>query len=364
VADLASLCRRVNAATPPDRDRAVDALRAVAIAGVVLGHWLVTAVVVDGVGQLRGDSPLRAMPALIPVSWLLQTLAVFFLVGGYVGARSHRARKGPYRAWLARRLTQLFRPVAAVLAIWGLAVAGLLVVGAPYETIRTLLTLVLSPLWFLLVFALLTAATPIVSRLGSWSPVLALAAVAGCDAARFALGAPAWLGWSNVAAGWLVPYGLGVAWALGGFPERRTAATLLVGGVLGTAALVLWCGYPASMVGIPGAPVSNLNPPTLAAVAFGSAQCGLAVLLYAPLRRAMRYPIGWAVVAVVNLSAMAVFLWHQTGLLVVTAVGLFLGRLPGLHTSPDSPGWLLARLGWLPVFTAVLIVLVRSFRRA
>ena len=361
--DVASLCRRVDAATPPDRDRAIDALRGVAIAGVVLGHWLVTAVVVDGAGQLRSDSPLRVMPASIPVSWLLQTLAVFFLVGGYVGARSHRAYEARYRAWLGRRLSQLFRPVAAVLGVWGLTVAALLVVGAPYETIRTLLTLVLSPLWFLLVFALLTAATPIVSRLGLWSAGLALAAVAGCDAARFTVGGPAWLGWTNVAAGWLVPYGLGVAWAVGGLPERRTAATLLVGGVLGTAALVLWCGYPASMVGIPGAPVSNLNPPTLAAVAFGLAQCGLAVLMYAPLRRAMRHPIGWAVVAVVNLSAMTVFLWHQTALLVVTAVGLFLGRLPGLHTSPDSPGWLLARLAWLPVCTAVLIVLVRSVRR-
>ena len=37
--------RRLDAATPPHRDRAVDALRALAIAGVIGGHWLVTALV-------------------------------------------------------------------------------------------------------------------------------------------------------------------------------------------------------------------------------------------------------------------------------------------------------------------------------
>ena len=52
-----------------------------------------------------------------------------------------------------------------------------------------------------------------------------------------------------------------------------------------------------------------------------------------------------------NLSAMTVFLWHQTALMAVTAVGLLAGEpLPGLHTVPDGFGWVLARLAWLPVF--------------
>ncbi|MFD5461073.1 acyltransferase, partial [Streptomyces olivaceus] len=67
---------RIDAATPGDRDRAVDALRAFAILGVVLGHWLVTALVADG-GSLHAASPLRDMPRLAPVSWAFQTLAVF-----------------------------------------------------------------------------------------------------------------------------------------------------------------------------------------------------------------------------------------------------------------------------------------------
>ena len=45
VAQVRQLARRIDAATPPQRDRAVDALRALAIAGVIGGHWLVTSLV-------------------------------------------------------------------------------------------------------------------------------------------------------------------------------------------------------------------------------------------------------------------------------------------------------------------------------
>ncbi|MCX4824662.1 acyltransferase [Streptomyces sp. NBC_01142] len=356
------LVRRIDAATPPERDRAVDALRGLAILGVVLGHWLVTALVTDGGGVLHGASPLQYMPWLAPVSWIFQTLAVFFLVGGHMGARSHaaaRARGTGYRPWLATRLSRLFLPVAAVLVLWTVAATGMLATGASLETVRTLLKLALSPLWFLLVFAVLTAATPLVAKL---HPLWPLAVVLHIDLFRFGLGGPAWLGWINVAAGWLVPYCLGAAWARGGLRGRATGWALLLGGAAATAALVLWAGYPASMVGVPGAEISNLNPPTLAAVAFGLAQCGGALLLLGPLRRVLQRPVAWAAVALVNLSAMTVFLWHQTALMAVTTTGLLAGALPGLHTTPDSAGWVLARLAWLPVFALALSVCWGAFR--
>ncbi|MGW3623838.1 acyltransferase family protein [Streptomyces sp. NPDC000880] len=359
---MVKLACRIDAATPPDRDRAVDALRALAILGVVLGHWSVTALVTDGGGVLHGASPLQHMPWLTPVSWIFQTLAVFFLVGGHVAARSHaaaRARGTGYRQWLAARLGRLFAPVAAVLVLWTVAAIGMLATGVGLQTVRTLVTLALSPLWFLLVFAALTAATPLVARL---HPLWPLAVVLHIDLFRFGLGGPAWLGWINVAAGWLVPYCLGAAWARGGLRGRATQWALLLGGAATTAALVLWAGYPASMVGVPGAEISNLNPPTLAAVAFGLAQCGAALLLLGPMRRVLQKPAAWAAVALVNLSAMTVFLWHQTALMAVTTTGLLAGALPGLHTAPDSPGWVLARLVWLPVFAAALSVCWGAFR--
>lgn len=359
-ARLRGAAARIEAATPPGRDRAVDALRALAICGVVLGHWLVTALVADG-GTLRAASPLDPMPWLAPVSWMFQTLAVFFMVGGHVATRSlasARARGGTYRAWLRSRLSRLFVPVAAVLAVWTVAATGLLLGGASFVTVHTVVKLALSPLWFLLVFAALTAATPLLVRL---NPLWPLAVVLHVDLARFGLGGPSWLGWVNLAAGWLVPYTLGAAWTRGELERPRAGWTLLAGGAVATAVLVAWAGYPASMVGVPGAAVSNLNPPTLAAVAFGLAQCGLALLLRDRLRRAMTRPLAWAAVALVNLSAMTVFLWHQTAMMATTATGLLAGRLPGLHTVPDGLDWAVHRLVWLPVFAAVLGVCWAAF---
>jgi peptidoglycan/LPS O-acetylase OafA/YrhL len=354
---------QVDAVTPADRDRAVDALRAFAILGVVLGHWLVTALVADDGGTgLRTASPLHHMPWLAPISWVFQTLAVFFLVGGHVATRGYtsaRQRGTTYGQWLRSRLSRLFKPVAAVLTLWTVASVLLLLSGTDPDTVRTLFKLALSPLWFLLVFAALTAATPLLLRL---NPLWPLALVLHVDLLRFGLGGPDWLGWVNLAAGWLVPYTLGAAWTRGELERRRAGWILLTSGAAVTAALIAWAGYPASMVGVPGDGVSNLNPPTLAAVTFGLAQCGLALLLREPLRRAMRRPLLWAAVALLNLSAMTIFLWHQTALMATTATALTAGHLPGLHTLPDHLTWVAARLAWLPLFAAALALCWAAFR--
>jgi hypothetical protein len=365
---LQDFAARADAATPPHRDRTVDALRALAIAGVILGHWMITALVLTHgrTGHVLHDaSPLASMPALTPVSWIFQTLAIFFFVGGYAAARSFT---GDYRPWLRKRLARLSRPVAVFAAVWALLAAGLYVGGISGPTLHTLLMLVLDPLWFLGVFAGLTALTPLAvalaRRFGARAAWIPLIVVAGVDAVRFALGGPSPVGWINVAAGWMVPYLLGIAWARGAFQGRKGAALMLAGGVTATVALVLWARYPASMVGVNGAAISNLNPPTLAVVTFGIAQVGLALLTRQQLARWMRRPLAWAAVATANLSAMTLFLWHQTAFLVVTMAGLIIGRLPGLHTPPSNAAWVAERLAWLPAFAATLAVLWIAFQRA
>ncbi|MGH3190189.1 MAG: acyltransferase family protein [Streptosporangiaceae bacterium] len=369
IGQIQRLARRVDAATPQQRDRAVDALRALAIAGVIGGHWLVTALVAgNGTGHggtvLSDDSPLASMHALIPLSWVFQTLAVFFLVGGYSAARGYR---GGYLPWLRKRMVRLARPVAALAAVWIPVTVGMCLAGVPAATVRTLLFLVISPLWFLCVYAGLTAMTPaalrLVRRFGAWAAAFPAVVVAIADLVRFGLGGPSWVGWVNLPAGWLVPYLLGIAWALGCLRGRRAPALMLVGGVAATAALIAWAGYPASMVGVNGAHISNLNPPTLAAVTFGIAQCGLALLLRDRLARAMRRPLAWAAVAMVNLSAMTLFIWHQTAFVTVSSLGLLAGRVPGLLTAPASGVWVAERLAWLPVFAIMLSGLWLMFRR-
>ncbi|TDB94596.1 acyltransferase [Actinomadura sp. 7K534] len=344
------------------RDGAVDALRAFAILGVVLGHWLVTAFVADASGtQLRVTSPLKTMPELAPISWVLQTLAVFFLVGGYAAGKGLRPGE-PWAPRLRRRLARFARPLPVLLAAWLPASAVLAWAGFSAETVRTLVELVLSPLWFLGVYVVLTAATPAIaavwSRLGLWGAALLVAVTAAIDVGRFALDAPGWTGWATVLTGWLVPFYLGFGWAAGALGSRRAGFALLGGGAAATALLILFAGYPASMVGVPGAAVSNLSPPTLAAVAFGLAQTGLALLLHGPLTRWTRHARVSAAVSAANRSAMTIFLWHQTALLAVTAGALLAyGRLPGLHTAPDRPAWIIERLPWLAVCAGALAVL-------
>jgi len=204
------LARRIDAATPANRDRAVDALRALAIAGVIGGHWLVTALAAGaahGTGHggtvLHDDSPLASMPWLTPLSWVFQTLAVFFLVGGYSAAMSYR---GGYLPWLRKRMIRLARPVAALAAVWIPVTVGMWLAGVSATTMHTILFLVISPLWFLGVYAGLTAMTPaalwLVRRFGPWAAAFPAAVVGIADLARFGLGGPSWVGWINLPAGW------------------------------------------------------------------------------------------------------------------------------------------------------------------
>ena len=382
LAQVRQIARRVDAATPPQRDRAVDALRALAIAGVIGGHWLVTALVTGSSHHgtvLSDNSPLASMPWLAPLSWVFQTLAVFFLVGGYSAARGYR---GGYLPWLRKRMVRLARPIVALVAVWIPVTVGMILAGVPAATVHTLLFLVISPLWFLGVYAVLTALTPaamwLVRRFGAWAAAFPVAVVAVADLVRFGLHGPSWVGWVNLPAGWLVPYLIGIAWAQCSLTQcsltqcsltqwslrgRRVPALMLAGGAAATAALIAWAGYPASMVGVNGAHISNLNPPTLAAVTFGIAQCGLALLLRDPLARLMRRPLAWAAIAMVNLSAMTLFLWHQTAFVTVSSLGLLAGRVPGLLTAPTGGLWVAERLAWLPVFAIMLSGLWLAFHR-
>jgi peptidoglycan/LPS O-acetylase OafA/YrhL len=355
---------RIEAATPEYRDRTVDALRAVAILGVVLGHWLVSALVSDPYRPtaLHGASPLAYAPGLAPVTWLFQTLGLFFFAGGYAAARSIKGRDR--RSWLGARISRPLRPVLVLLAVWLPALWLLYEAGAPASTRHAVWSLVSHPLWFLLVYLMLTALTPVlraaVLRCGSWSVLPPVAVVAVADALH-GHGLPAWLGTATVPVAWAVPYLLGIALAEGRLP-RRAGAVLLPLGVAGAAALVSLAGYPASAVGVPGAGRSNLDPPSLFTLALAAAQLGAFLLLRPWLARLLRRPAAWAPVAALNLAAMTLYCWHQSALLLVTFAGLLVGGLPGLLDAPTG-GWPAYRLLWLPLFALVLAGLCSLFHR-
>ncbi|WP_069172659.1 acyltransferase family protein [Streptomyces griseus] len=363
------LVSRIDAGTPAHRDRAVDGLRALALVAVPAGHWLLGGFHLDGSGALHNASPLSTFAVFSPVSWVLQMLGIFFLVGGYASVLSYHRRTSTTGAWLRGRMVRLGRPVLGVTAVWALLIPVLYAAGVPGDTLRTGAKLVIQPLWFVGVYALVTALTPwcvrAARRLGGWAAAPLIGSVAVVDFLRYgpyAEAVPSWLGVLNILPGWLFAYQLGVSWGEGRL-SRRGARVLLVGGTALFAVLLLVLHYPASMVGVPGEARTNSHPPSLLVLALASAQSGAAVLLHGRIGRTLRRPALWAPVVVVNLSAMTILCWHQTAMLAAAVPASFAGAVPGLTTSPDSAAWLLARPAWMPLFAALLVLISRYARR-
>ncbi|MCX4471682.1 Acyltransferase family protein [Micromonospora sp. MW-13] len=355
-----------------DRDRVVDGLRALAILGVVCGHWLVGALVADPAGALRIDSPMRYLPWLHPATWVLQLLGLFFLVGGYSCARSldRAGRRGQSdREWVGVRLRRLATPVLVgggiVAVLLGLARIG----GVPGGTLRTWLVLFFQPLWFIAVYAVITTLTPYLMRLdrryGTRAALAGVGAVALVDLVRYGPGrdlVPDWFGYLTTLPAWGFAYLLGIAWARGRL-GRRAAWSMLAGGLALFAFLLLVARYPVSIVSVPGSDRSNSNPPSLLVPALALIQIGAALQLRDRFERLLRRPGPWAVVTALNVSAMSIFCWHHTALVVVAEATRRVGVLPGMGDAPTGANWVLARLGWFPVLAATLAVLVLAVRR-
>ncbi|WP_318211015.1 MULTISPECIES: acyltransferase [unclassified Streptomyces] len=370
---LATMARRtaqkIESGTPAHRDRAIDGLRALALLAVPTGHWLLGGFTLSSDGAIHNASPLGTFAGLAPVSWILQMLGIFFLVGGYASVLSYRRRKGSTRAWLSARLARLGRPVLGVTAVWA-ALLPVLHFGfdVPVDTLRTASTLVIQPLWFVGVYTVVTALTPLcvraARRLGVWAAAPLLGSVAVVDFLRYgpyADAVPSWLSLLNILPGWLFAYQLGVSWGEGRVTKRH-ARGLLIGGAALFAALLLAFGYPASMVGVPGEARTNSHPPSLLVLALAATQSGAAILLRDRLGKLLRRPVLWAPVVVVNLSAMTILCWHQTAMLSAAIPASYLGEVPGLVGAPDSVGWILARLAWMPVFAGLLVLIGRYAR--
>ncbi|MFF1737295.1 acyltransferase [Streptomyces sp. NPDC058247] len=371
MATLRRTASAIDAKTPAHRDRAIDGLRALALIAVPMGHWLLGGFSLDGQGALHNASPLSSFGFLAPISWVLQMLGIFFLVGGYASVLSYRRALetgGSTSSWLRGRLARLGRPVLGVTAVCAALIPALYALGVPEKTLHTGSTLVIQPLWFVGVYTVITALTPYCVRaaqkLGAWAAAPLLGSVAVIDFLRYgpyADAVPSWLSLLNLLPGWMFAYQLGVCWGekkIG----RRGAWALLIGGMALFAALLLAFRYPESMVGVPGEARTNSHPPSLLVLALAAAQSGVAMLLRDRIGRLLRRPALWAPVVVINLSAMTILCWHQTALLAAAIPGSFAGAIPGLTTSPDSLGWIAARIALLPVFAGLLVLIGRYTR--
>ncbi|MQS09206.1 acyltransferase family protein [Streptomyces sp. IF17] len=351
--------------TPPQRERYVDLLRAVAITMVVLGHWLVVNVTYDGAGDLDGYSALGELTWSHPVTWVFQVMPLFFLVGGYANGASwdsHRRRGIDTAGWLLTRGNRLLIPTTVLIVLAAVAAPIARLAGATEDVTETAVWLVAIPLWFLTAYLTVVVLTPILHplhRRAGWTVIAVLVgAVAVTDAAELWLGVPH-VTLVNYLLVWLAVHQVGFAWRDGMLDDRRVAAGLAGGGLVALVLLTVPGPYPISMVTVPGEEAQNTAPPTLALLALAACWIGGAILLR---NRAARWLAGfrpWLVVVAVNSVVLTVFLWHMAAV-VIAAVVLY---PPGLMPQPpvDSTDWLLWRVPWLACLSVVLAVLVLVF---
>ncbi|MFJ2224544.1 acyltransferase [Streptomyces anulatus] len=364
---MGSSVRELAGATPATRDRYVDLLRVASLSAVVLGHWLMAAVTPDGVGNL-----LAVVPALQPLTWLLQVMPVFFFVGGFSHALSYRSllRKRPegtadsvYSAFLRARLQRLLRPTTVFVLVWGAAALLVQLLGGGGGLTGVTLRMVTQPLWFIGIYLAMVAFTPPLLKLHErygWGAFAGLAGAAvAVDVLRFAAGVP-YVEFLNFAFVWLAVHQLGFLRADG---RIRRPALLAGAGLVTAGALVAFGPYPLSMVGMPGEKVSNMAPPTLALLAHGLWLVGAVELLRAPAARLLERPRVWRTVVAANGVAMTAFLWHLTAMFGVYGAMLALDvELP----APASAAWwaqVPLRLALAAALTAALVAAFRTFER-
>ena len=351
----------------PPRDLTVDALRALAIVAVAVGHWLVVVPAFSG-GHFDGVNALETVPLMRGLSWVFQVMPLFFVLGGYANAHSWRSsqRKGqPYHEWLRTRLVRLLRPSVAFVGVWVAVSVVLRGLGTDPELVRLMAWLAVVPVWFLAVYVLVVAVAPAMlavhERFGVLVPILLALVATGVDGIRLGTDIDG-VEWTNFFWVFLFAQQLGFFWVDGALTRSRwTPVALVVGGLTGLVLLTQVGPYPVSLVGVPGEDVANNAPPTITLIALGLAQTGLAILARGRIERLLRRPAALGPVVLLNQHAMTMLLWHFTALILAAVVILPLGIVP-IH--PDgSVAWWCTRIAAVVVMAAPLAVLVTVFGR-
>jgi len=350
---VATAAPAASALRPRGRDRAVDLVRAACILGVVVLHAMMVGVAVpDGAPSFVNASDDTWW--IVPLSWVLQVMPLFFVIGGFSAAtayRRSRERGSDAVAFVAGRVHRLLRPAIVTIGVVGLLLAVLATAGVPADLVSLAGFRFSQPLWFLGVFLVCQALVPALLRCHERAPLLTIgllaAAAAGIDAARLVSGVDA-LGFLNLAFVWLALQQLGFFLADGRIDalSRRTRVIAAVGAVAGLAASFVSGIHSPDLV-------ANINPPTTALLLVGVAHTALFTLLREPIARFADRRAVSSFTDFVTPRAMTVYLWHMLVLLSLAGVTAVWGLSTGLPLPAiDGPAWWLTRPAWLALALA------------
>jgi peptidoglycan/LPS O-acetylase OafA/YrhL len=349
--------RDLAAQTKADRNRAVDAYRAIAMLAVALGHWLVIAVATDADGDITARNALEVAPGLGWLTWVFQVMPLFFVVGGFSSAMSlnaHWRRGGRDHDWVVQRLRRMVAPTAVLAGFWvaAMAVAAAAGQGAIAAAGATGAAI---PLWFLANYTIDTALAPTVLRHLQRRRTATLATLLGVFATVEVLhiaGVP-FVEHLNWVIGWMLFQVAGFLWQAGALPTGRRMAAIAAGLWASAVALVAFGPWPIFMIHVPGTEFSPTHPPSLALVVFGAAYSATAIAAAPAVTRFLERRQGaWNAVVAANGVSMSVYLWHFTAAVVASAVLFALDLLP--TAAIGSAAWWVQKL---PVIALSAIVL-------
>lgn len=346
------------------RDTGIDLVRACCIVGVVVLHAMMVGVTVTSAGPLF-ENASDGTAWIAPLSWVLQVMPLFFVIGGFAGLlafRRQRSRGVPASAFVAARLHRLLLPAVVTIGCVGAALAMLTLAGVPADLVATAGFRFGQPLWFLGVFLLCQALLPALAAAHERAPIRSIASLATAavlvDVLRAATGVDA-LGFLNLVLVWTALQQLGFFLADGsiGALSRRVRALAGVGAVV-VLVVTWWTGVYSSDL------IANINPPTAALLLVGVAHTALLSLLRDRLTRLSRRPRVAAVTAFVTTRAMTIYLWHMPVLLAMAGASALFALTTGIALpAPDSLGWWLGRPLWLALALTLTALVATVFAR-
>ncbi|MER7010351.1 acyltransferase [Saccharopolyspora sp. NPDC000359] len=338
----------------------LDLVRAGCLVVVVVLHAMMAGIRVDGDG-VRITNALEGQGWFTPVSWVIQVMPLFFVVGGFAGVTQWRRMRGAGAApadFVRTRLVRLARPAVVAFGVIAAALAAASAAGVPGELLAQVGFRMGQPMWFIGVYLGTTALVPLLCRLHERAPWVTLASLValalGVDLLVMATGVPV-LGFANLAFVWLAAQQIGFFYADGWFRFRSNGQ--LLAGALGALGLLLASTtsglYPADML-------ANLNPPTTNLVLLGVVQVCLLARFADRLAVLVDRPEWRGAVDAIGKHSMTAYLWHMPAMVLFAAALLVLG-FP--WPEPLGLAWWLTRGAWLAGIALVLIPLAARLGR-
>ncbi len=329
-------------------------VRSAALVVVVLWHWVFATIRWDGNGPHVGN-PLHLVTGGFVLTWFLQVMPLFFIVGGWasIGSYERSVERGE-TAWVRKRVIRLVKPVLPLVA------AVLVAKFALSAWVFGVVLLAVSPLWFLGVYVPLTVLTPVLVRAHKRAPGsmlgLSIGVVIALQYVHFVLNvggvAITLLSFLSV---WGTAYQLGFVLEQVRKDRRLALASLVVGltGIIGSSAF----DYSLSMVTRITDARSNMGPPTIQIVFLALFQMGLICMFQTTLRRFADRASVARIVAFFDAHQMTIYAVH---LPIWVAVLVLLRSTPLALADRATLGWLVTRPLWLLAPGAVLVGALRA----